>query len=471
LEDNFVNKTNDFFWMSVEDLEKGYRLREFSPVEVTQAFLDRIDKLNPSWNTYITVSHESALATARKAEKELMSGENLGLLHGIPIAVKDLINTCDIRTTYGSPMFDQYTPLNDATIVKRIKQAGAIILGKTNTDTFAYGVTTENPYYGKAHNPWGINRISGGSSGGSAVAVASGMATLALGSDTAGSIRIPASCCGVVGLKPTFGLVSKYGVMRLSWTLDHVGSLARNAKDIAKLLKVISGNDDLDPFTVEHKPLDEWSQIDLSGLRIGIPMNWFFTNIEPEMSDAIHSTIKKIEDLGAKLVEIEIPNTEKYFYVFSSIGRSEAAYDYESLRHRIDEFPQSMHEWLDDGRSVSLSNYIYATREREKIRQGLISIMKSIDVLAFPSMPMDVPEYNQPQFKLGNHIEDTHNALMRIHYPFNLSGQPAISVPCGLSNTGLPIGLQLAAKHGDDMKLLSFAQAWLTAYPFQHAQV
>jgi len=466
-----MNKVNDFFWMSVEELGKGYRLKEFSPVEVTRAFLDRIDTLNPSWNTYITVSHETALATARKAEEELMSGEDLGLLHGIPIAVKDLMNTCDIRTTYGSLMFDQYTPLEDATVVKKIKQAGAIILGKTNTDAFAFGVTTENPYYGKAHNPWGNNRVCGGSSGGSASAVASGMATLALGSDTAGSVRIPAACCGVVGLKPTFGLVSKYGVMPLSWTLDHVGPFARTAKDAAMLLKVISGNDEFDPFTIEHKPIDEWRNPDFRGLRVGMPMNWFFANIEPEMSDAIHLAIKKLEELGAEIVEVEIQNTEKYFYVFSSIGRCEAAFDYEILRHRIDEFPQSMHEWLDDGRSVGQSKFLDATREREKIRQGLIGVMNSIDIFACPSMPMDVPKYDQPQFKLGNYIEDTHNALMRIHYPFNLSGQPALSVPCGLSKTGLPIGLQLAAKHDEDMKLLGLAQAWLTAYPFAHAQI
>lgn len=466
-----MNEQIDFFWMSVDDLGKGYRSKVFSPVEVTESFLARIDSFNPSWNTYLTICHETALSAARKAEKELMSGKDRGPLHGIPVAVKDLMDTCDIRTTYGSIIFDQHIPMEDATVVKKIKQSGAIILGKTNTDAFAFGVTTENPYYGKAHNPWGDNRVCGGSSGGSASAVASGMATIAVGSDTAGSVKIPASCCGVVGLKPTFGLVSKYGVMPLSWTLDHVGPFARTAKDAATLLSVISGADIFDPFTIEHKTLDEWKEVDFDGVRVGVPTNWFFTNIEPEISEVVLSAIKLLENLGAEIVEVELENTERYFYVFSSIGRCEAAFDYERFRSQFENFPDSMREWLDDGRKVDLTRFIDATREREKIRRGLINIMNSVDVFACPSMPMDVPYYDQPQFNLGTFVEDTHNALMRMHYPFNLSGQPALSVPCGMSKTGLPIGLQLAAKHDEDMKLLALAQAWLRAYPFGNPKV
>lgn len=466
-----MNNPNDFFWMNVETLQQGYRSKAFSPVEVTHAFLDRIDALNPSWNVYITVAHEIALAAARRAEKVFLSGDEPGPLAGIPVAVKDLMDTCDIRTTYGSIMFDQYFPPEDATVVARIRQAGAVILGKTNTDAFAFGVTTENPYYGKARNPWGDDRVSGGSSGGSASAVASGMATLALGSDTAGSIRIPAACCGIVGIKPTFGRVSKAGVMPLSWTLDHVGTFARNALDATILLRVISGNDEKDPFTVEHPALPEWKPADFRGLRVGVPRNWFFSNIQPETAAAIDMALTRLQELGAEVIEVRLPHTEKYFNVFSSVGRCEAAYDYEKFRPRYGEFPASMHDWLEDGRTVNLARFLDATRDREKIRQGLINSMNSVDILACPSMPMDVPHYGEGQFQVGEYVEDTHNALMRIHYPFNLSGQPALSVPCGLSKSGLPIGLQFAAKHDDEIRLLALADAWLAAFPFSHARI
>jgi aspartyl-tRNA(Asn)/glutamyl-tRNA(Gln) amidotransferase subunit A len=466
-----MNYADAFLWMGVETLEQGFRSKAFSPVEVTRAVLDRIDALNPSWKIFITVNHEGALAAAQRAEKSFLSGDDPGPLGGIPIAVKDLMNTSDIRTTYGSTIFDQHFPTEEATVVTRIRQAGAVVVGKTNTDVFAFGVTTENPYYGTARNPWGDQRVSGGSSGGSASAVASGMATLALGSDTAGSIRIPASCCGIVGLKPTFGRVSKYGVMPLSWTLDHVGPLARSAKDAAVLLRAISGADPNDPFTIEHPPLPQWQAADFRGVRIGVPRNWFFANIEPEISDGVNRALTALQGLGAEVTEVSLPHTEKYFQVFAAVGRCEAAYDYEKYRSRFDEFPKSMHEWLDDGRSVDLARYLEATREREKIRQGLIGVMNSVDMLACPSMPMDVPHYGHSQLRVGDYTEDTHNALMRMHYPYNLSGQPALSVPCGMSKSGVPLGLQLAAKHDHDMRLLALAEAWLTEFPFAHAEL
>lgn len=463
-----MSDNTDLFWMSIAELGHGYRSKKFSPVEVTKAFLERIDAVNDDMNVYITVSYTVALEAARKAEAELGNGVDRGPLHGIPVAVKDLMDTQGIRTTYGSDMFNDFIPQKDATVVQRLREAGAVILGKTNTDAFAFGVTTENPTFGTPRNPWHANHVPGGSSGGSGVAVSAGLATVALGSDTAGSVRIPAACCGIVGLKPTAGRVSRQGVMPLSWTLDHVGPLARSAQDAAALLAAISGPDAQDPLTLEQKSLGEWRRVSFDNIRVGRPTNWFFDHIDPEIQEIVNRAIDDLAALGAEIVEVEIPHIERYFYVFSSTGRAEAAYAHEFLRERADEYLPGFRDFLEDGRTIDAMRYIDASRERERIRGGLVSVLNSVDILVSPTMPTPPPTLHQAEFRVGSHVEDVHNALMRIMYPFNLSGQPALSVPCGKTKSGLPVGLQMAAQLGEDWKVLGLAETWLQAHPFEH---
>ncbi len=463
-----MDQKTDFLWMSVSELRQGYHAKHFSPVEVTEEFLKRIDSVNEEMKVYITISHEEAIKAAKQAEKEISGGQDRGPLHGVPVAVKDLMDTRGIRTTYGSLMFDEHIPDEDAAVVKNLRDAGTVILGKTNTDPFAFGVTTENPHYGTATNPWNPNHVSGGSSGGSAVAVSSGLATVAIGSDTAGSVRIPAACCGIVGIKPSAGIVSRIGVLPLSWTLDHVGPFARSPEDAAYLLNTLAGFDTRDPLTLEHRVIGEWESKQFDSITVGVPKNWFFDHIDLEVKAIVMDAVEKIGGLGAEIVEVEIPNTERYFYVFSSIGRAEAAYAHEFLRERADEYLPGFRDFLEDGRAMTTMNFIDASRERERIRGGLVQVLDSVDILVTPTMPMEPPIFEQAEFKVGKHKEDVHNALMRIMYPFNLSGQPAVSVPCGKTKAGLPVGLQIASQHGKDWEILGFADAWLKSYPFEH---
>ena len=462
-----MNSSSDFVGLSITELNAGYKNKQFSPVDVAQAFLQRIDDTNKEMNAYITVTHDTALEAAKRAEDAFMHEQTHNYLQGIPVAVKDLMDTKGARTTYGSTMFDQHIPDQDAAVVERLKEAGAIILGKTNTDAFAFGVTTENPYYGAVKNPWREGHVTGGSSGGSSAAVSAGLATAALGSDTAGSVRIPAACCGIVGLKPSAGRVSRRGVMPLSWSLDHVGLLARSAQDAALLLAAIAGPDSKDPLTLELMPLGDWQESLFAGIRIGVPTNWFFDHIDPEIEAIVQNAIRSMEKLGSHIIPVEIAHTEQYFFVFSSIGRAEAAFAHDFLWARKDEYLEGFREFLEDGRSIDAMHFIDASRERERIRGGLVSLFDEVDLIVSPTMPMKTPEYSQPEFILGAHREDTHNALMRLMYPFNLSGHPAASIPCGTTKEGLPVGLQMAGHLGEDWKVLGLAAAWLADNPFE----
>lgn len=443
--------------LSIAELGDAYRAGSLRPVDVTRTHLSRIGAMNGELRAFIFAAEESALATAQKRQDELDSGLDRGPLHGVPVAVKDLIDTRAMPTTYGSRMFSNFTPEADATVVRALLEAGAVIVGKTNTDPFAFGVTTENPYYGSAVNPWRRGHSAGGSSGGSAIAVAAGLATVAIGSDTAGSVRIPAACCGLVGIKPTSGTISRAGVFPLSWSLDHVGVLGRTAEDVSTTLAAVAVPDDADPLTIGQglRPLTE--AVDVARIRIGLPSAWFFDRVIEEAVAPVRAVLDLLRAHGATLVDVDVGPTNRYLETFATIGRSEAADAHRRLWHRREEYEHGFRAFLEDGQRVTVERLLAALREREAIAGRLTRCLEDVDFLATPTMPILPPPFETPIVDFDGVEEETHNALMRLMFPFNLSGHPALSVPCGRSAEGLPTGLQLAGRRGDDARLLAMA--------------
>jgi aspartyl-tRNA(Asn)/glutamyl-tRNA(Gln) amidotransferase subunit A len=426
-----------------------------SPVELVQLFLQQIAKQNPAINAFITVAEKEAQRDATEAEKVIRSGKYLGPLHGIPIAVKDIFETAGIRTTGGSKILANYVPITNAAVVRKLREQGAVIIGKTNLHEWAVGATNINPHFGATRNPWDVNRVPGGSSGGSAAALAAGMCLGALGTDTGGSIRIPASSSGVVGLKPTRGLVSLTGVMPFSWSLDHAGPMALNVQDCAILLDAICGYDPKDPESVPrpvaekyqdaiHNPVDE--------LRIAVPKEYFFESVPEEITHAVHDAVKILEKSGAHASEVPYPDVEEDERVGSLIRLTEGAtVHYHDLVERKTEIGSDVVERLERGSRVSVREYALAKRmQAEKVRLRA-SFFEEFDLLVTPTLPIEPPTIQ------GTDSAQVAAQLTKFTSPFNLAGLPAISIPCGFSRNGLPIGLQLVAGHWKESNLLSAA--------------
>ncbi len=444
-------------FISISELAPRLKRREISPVEITRACLGRIEKLNPALNAFITVMAESALAEARKAEAEILRGEWRGALHGVPVALKDLIDTAGVRTTAGSALYKDRVPNQDAEVVRRLRQAGAVIVGKNNLHEFAYGGSSVVSYFGDVHNPWDLGRIAGGSSGGSAAAVVAGLAYAAIGTDTAGSIREPAALCGCVGIKPTYGRVSSRGVIPLSASLDHVGPLAATVADAAMVLQAIAGYDAADITTAEVPVADYVSALreDAKAMRVGVPRGDFFEDLDAEVASAMEHALRGIQSLGAEIreVRLDVPTdrtlqaAESYAYHVENVAKCPELYLPETLRR------------IRSGENVSAGEYIRRRRELEEARRRARAIFAEVDVLVTPATPVPAPAIADLKANPGA-LRPAELRLLRNTRPFNVWGLPAISVPCGFTQSGLPIGLQIAGPHWREDLVLRLAHAY-----------
>jgi len=442
--------TNEGTSLTIQDAAEQLRKKRISPVELTKACLNRIEQLNPTLNAFITIMSDSALATAREAEAEIQHGRWRGPLHGIPIALKDLVDTAGVRTTAASGVFKDRIPTQDADIVRRLKAAGAVILGKLNMHEFAYGASSVISYFGPVRNPWNRGYSAGGSSAGSAVAVAAELCYCAIGSDTGGSIRQPAAYCGIVGLKPTYGRVSTSGVIPLSWSLDHVGPMTRTVTDAALTIDVIASYDpDSTPVQDLRKPT--------SSLKLGVPRALFYEGLHPEIQSAMETALSVLQKLTSTQREIEIPpvndialvvqRTEAYTYHWEYFSQTPELYHPDTLKR------------LKSGKEITTAEYDSARRKFDDLRRSASNLFKTVDLIVTPTTPV-------PPFTISELLADLDQLrakeliTVRNTRPFNLLGLPTISIPCGFTQSGLPIGLQISGKRGDEATVLRLAHAY-----------
>jgi len=453
---------------SISELAQRLRRREISPVEITRVCLDRIERLNPTLNAFISVTAESALAEARAAETEIGRGEWRGPLHGVPVALKDLIDTANVRTTAGSALYQDRVPERDAEVVRRLRQAGAVIVGKNNLHEFAYGGSSLVSHFGDVHNPWDVGRIAGGSSGGSAAAVIAGLACAAIGTDTAGSIREPAALSGCVGLKPTYGRVSSRGVIPLSTSLDHVGPMAATVADAAIVLQAIAGYDAADTTSFDVPVADYTGALreDAKQMRVGVARDYFFDDLDPEVAAALEHALHGIATLVAEMKEVrlEVPTdrtlqaAEAYAYHAANVAASPELYQPETVRR------------IRSGEKVTAAEYIERRRELEAARRGIRAVFAGVDVLVTPTTPLSAPSIAELKMN-PDELRPAELKLLRNTRPFNVWGLPAISVPCGFTQSGLPIGLQIAGPHWREDLVLRLAHAYEQATAWHKRRV
>jgi len=442
---------------TISDLYQQVRRREISPVEITRECLRRIDAVNPSLNAFITVMADSALDEAKAAEAEIAAGNWRGPLHGIPISLKDLIDTAGVRTTAASALYKDRVPEEDAAVVQRLRAAGTIIIGKTNLHEFAYGGSSLISYFGDIHNPWNHARITGGSSGGAAAAVVSGMGYASIGTDTAGSVREPASLCGCVGLKPTYGRVPSRGVIPLSASLDHVGPLANSVTDAAIVLQTIAGYDaaDITAFDIPIADYVSALKVDAKTLCVGIPRSYFFDDLDAEVASAIEHALNTIRSLVAETKEIQlnIPTdrslqaAESFAFHAENINKNPDLYHPETLRR------------IRSGEKVTGAEYIARRRELDQSRRNICSTFADVDVLVTPTTPIPAPAIADLKAN-PDALRPAELTLLRNTRPFNVWGLPAISIPCGFTQAGLPIGLQIAGPPWREDLVLRLAYAY-----------
>jgi len=442
---------------AADDLRRGRQ----TSLALTTAALARIARLDGSLRAFITVSAEPALERARHADAELAAGHDRGPLHGVPISVKDLFATRGILTTGGSLFYRDWVPDANSTAVERLEAAGAVLVGKNNLHELAYGVTSANPHFGTVANPWNPRLSPGGSSGGSAAAVASRMVHGALGTDTGGSIRIPAAFCGVAGLKPTYGRVSRHGVLPLAYTLDHVGPLAATVRDAALLLNAIAGHDPADPSSSRRPAIDFVPEYGCSirGLRVGFPENFFFERLDPEVEAAVRGALACAQSLGAQLKPVRVPDMAALNAVARIIQLAEAAAVLGPLLERRGELGADVRALIDQGRLVAATDYLDAQRLRRRYQREFQRLWSDVDCLAAPATPLTAPEIGQTTVRLGGEDEDARLAATRLVRSINLLGLPALSLPCGLSSSGLPVGLQIIGPPFDEATVLAAGAA------------
>jgi aspartyl-tRNA(Asn)/glutamyl-tRNA(Gln) amidotransferase subunit A len=453
--------------LSILEASELLRKREVSPVELTTQCLAQIEKLNPILNAFITVTADLALEQARRAEDEIRRGHWRGPLHGIPLALKDIIDTAGVRTTAASAVFKDRIPAEDAEVVRRLKNAGAVLVGKQNLHEFAYGGSSMISYYGEVRNPWNPAHIAGGSSGGSAAAVAAGLCYGAIGTDTAGSVREPAALCGVVGLKPTYGRVSVRGVIPLSVSLDHVGPIARTVSDAAVMLQAIAGHDPRDMNSVAMPVPDCLAALrdKLKPVKIGIPRKFFYEDLDPEIASAVEEALGVLGSLGADLSEIELDvptdrrlqTAESYAYHAEFVSRSPELYQPETLRR------------IRTGENISGEETEQRRLEQKKIRSEVGRMFEEVDVVVTPTMPLPAPAIAELK-QNPELLRPRELALLRNTRPGNVWGLPAISVPCGFTSASLPIGLQIIGPLWREDRVLQLAYAYeqATTWHKQH---
>jgi aspartyl-tRNA(Asn)/glutamyl-tRNA(Gln) amidotransferase subunit A len=442
--------------LDLSEVSRAVQKKEVSPVELTRACLDRIEKLNPRLNAFITVTGTAALEDARKAEAEIARGEWKGPLHGIPLAVKDLIETAGVKTTAASAVLKDYVPTVDAEVIRRLKSAGAILLGKLNLHEFAYGGSGIIGHFGPARNPWNTAHVTGGSSSGSAAAVAACLCYGAIGTDTAGSIRLPAACCGITGLKPSYGLVSARGVIPLSWLLDHVGPMARTAADAALILQTIAAYDPQDIGSRKFPPVYYPSAMEesISSLRLGVARD-FWNEVDDEIAAAVDSAVATLGKLTAGAQEVELSTEtdrtlvrcEAYAYHQKYLPGNEKCYDPETLKR------------IRGGADVTAPQYIHAQRELLQQRRQILQMFERVDVILTPTTPLLAPTFSDLQ-SAPDQLRNKEMIMLRNTRPFNVYGLPSISLNCGFSKSGLPIGLQIIGAPGAEGPVLALAHAF-----------
>lgn len=440
--------------LTIEETFELFRKREATASSLAENCFRQIERLNPELNAFITVMDPREAVEAQRPSEGRPSTD---ALRGIPIAVKDLFDTAGVRTTIGSTFFADNIPETDAFVVQKLKEAGAILVGKTNTHEIALGVTGNNPHYGTARNPWDKTRIPGGSSSGSAIAVATGMAVAALGTDTGGSIRIPASLCGVVGLKPTFGRVSTRGVFPLSWNLDHVGPLTACVRDAALLLQVISVYDPLDPASIRMLTGDYLGHLvdDMEGRRIALGVGEFVESSDPEVLDAVREAAKVFESLGCKVQEVNVNWMREAALANKTMTQSDGATVHrDRLREHPERFGEDVRRRLEDGAKTTSTEYVLARRTQTEVKKRCEQFFESHEFLIMPTTPIAAPTID------GHDAVEQAGRLTRFTAPFNLAGLPALSVPCGFTKEGLPIGLQIVSRAWGDAKVLNAGYAF-----------
>ena len=451
---------------TIRELSTLLRAGEISPVELTRQTLARIERLEPKLNSYITVTTDTALAQAREAEAEIRGGQWRGPLHGIPYAAKDLCFTKGILTTSGAKIHAGFTPDFDATCVTKLRTAGAVLAGKANLHENAYGITSSNPHYGPVHNPWDLERIPGGSSGGSAAALSAGLCSFSLGTDTGGSIRIPASFCSLTGLKPTFGRVSRHGVYPLGATLDHVGPFALTVEEAAWIYAAMAGRDPHEDATVDQ-PVELPAFLPdsrLDGRKIGVPADFYFDDLDPEVEAACKRALAELEDLGAEIVEVALPDIEELNVIARLILLAEASSVHvRHYRARPDDYGDDQRALLDQGLFISAVDYLNAQRRRRELCQGFYAALGQVDVLAAPAVPVLPAKIGQRTLTVRGVEYDVRLASTRNARALNTTGLPLLSLPCGFSESGLPIGLQLVGGLFDERTLLEVGHAYQCA--------
>jgi aspartyl-tRNA(Asn)/glutamyl-tRNA(Gln) amidotransferase subunit A len=442
---------------SIRQISELLRAGSVSPVELIENCLANIKKLNPRLNAFITVTGELARAQARQAEAEIRRGDWRGPLHGVPLAFKDLIDTDGVRTTAASSLFKDRVPAQDAEVVRRLKAAGAVLLGKQNLHEFAYGGSSMVSCFGEVRNAWNPEYVAGGSSGGSATAVAAGLGYGAIGTDTAGSIREPAALCGVIGLKPTYGRVSARGVIPLSVSLDHVGPIARTVADAAIILQAIAGFDAGDRASVDI-PVDDYLASlgkNVKTLRIGVPRKFFFEDLDPDIASATNHALSGLATMGAELRDIELPvptdrtlqSAEAFAYHGEFVARSPELYQPETLRR------------IRAGANVGPEALLACRRELERVRRDIAATFADVDLLVTPTTPVPAPLIAELK-QNPDLLRPRELLLLRNTRPINVWGLPAISIPCGFTPAGLPIGLQIVGPHWGEAKVLQLAHAY-----------
>ncbi len=454
----------DLTTMTARKIAEAVRRRELTAVAVAQASLDRIGRLNEALRAFITITRDEAIAAAERVDRQVAMGKGDGLsLAGVPMAIKDSFWTKGVRTTGGTKVLADFVPTEDATAVARLKAAGCVLVGKSSMHEMAYGFTSRNPHYGDCRNPWDPARVPGGSSGGNAAALATAMAFAAVGGDTGGSNRQPAALCGIVGVKVTYGRVSRHGGIPLSWSMDTVGPMARTVGDAAAMLQVMAGYDPKDPTTRRDTVPDYLAATatSLKGLRIGVPHDHFMAMMEPDIGSAIQDVLGVLKQAGATLVDVRFPPLEPVIGAHRAIIFSEAASAHEELiRTRAADISDEVRPLLQAGLFLTATQYLAGQQVRKKTIAAYREVWRSFDVLVTPTSPIAAPPIGASTARLGDKDIPLVRLFLDLTLPFNLTGQPAISVPCGFTKAGLPIGLQLVGRPFDEATLFRAASAY-----------
>lgn len=466
--------TDDLCFASIHQLALALRKGDVSPVELTLAYLERIQQVNDKLNAFIAITADRALEEAKEAETEIRQQGPRGFLHGIPLAHKDIAATKGVRTTSGSKVMKDYIPDHDATVIKRLRDAGSILLGKLNMNEFATIVPSE--YFGPTQNPWMLGHSPGGSSSGSGAAVAAGLCAGALGTDTAGSIRIPAALCGIVGLKATHGRVSIYGVTPLAWSLDHVGPLTRTVMDAGIMLQVIAGYDPQDAVSQDVPVGDYTSNLngDIQGLKLGVPTNFCSDLTHPEVKAAFTSAVEGLEGLGANIEEVTLPDLTEAWSTAQIIINGEANVWHESyLANQAEDYGPQVRKFLERGKSTLATEYIKAQQAQARFRRDMLAICNAFDALLTPGVLIPAPSLEARSMEIEGREVKILPAMVSATSPFNLTGQPALTIPCGFSSAGLPLALQIIGMPFEEVTILRIGHAFEsnTSWHIQHPNV